>query len=1174
MKQSIEGVRRLFQRLSAAVLVVLAGFTICAVQARAQGYGSITGTVTDPSGAAVASINVIATATRTGVQTVAKTNADGAFTFPTLLPTEYSITIAATGFQKYTQTGIVLQANQSATLNIHLQLGVATQTVEVSADVPQVDTTSGTLSQVVDQKRVVDLPLNGRNAATLVTLVAGVVAGPSNGLDQGSTKTFPVAVSVTANGTQVNQSNYLLNGGNNVDEMTNVNAPFPFPDALQEFSVQTNNYSAQYGQSAGAVVNIVSRSGTDQFHGSLFEFLRNGFFNARSYFGTSPDNLHRNQFGGTIGGPVIIPGISKGKSTQFFFGYQKTIAHQLAQGSSATVPTLAEEGLDPTNSGYQHYGDFSSLCTSGFNASGVCNTASQQLYDPIHGNSPFPYNHIPVSRMDPAALAIEKDIPAPPQGTTGLGATVFFTKPTIQSYNEYFGRVDHSFGEHDQLFGHYYQNDFAQDGTYQPSNLLTYASFSNIRYQNALISETHTFTTNLLNNLIINYQREISLRGGPPGSPDITDYGVQNLWQPPQNNLLNQISVSGYFSISGSPYADFARNNYTFNDDIHWVKGNHNFGFGGHIELSKYDLTSLGNTNGRFGFNGTNTNNALASFQIGYMNSFSQGAAEFVANRNHFPGLYAQDSWKVTRRFTLNYGVRWETFSPWTNKLNQQIAFNPANYAAGIVSQTAKTLPAGLLVSGDPGLAPQGVYNQYKQFMPRVGFAYDVYGNGRTVIRGGGGIFYQDRLPGFFNQSQGSQPPFTITVNLTYPQGPFSNPYCTGCATGSVPNPFPYTLPFPSDYVYPRPLQINEYDPSGHFRVPVTNAYNLTLEQQLSSSLAMRLAYVGSTSRHQFVSLEVNPAVNNGSGLSTDQRRPYNTPPHVGPCTTAAGCQANYAQIVEASMSGSGSYNSLQATLERRFSHGLSVLLNYTWSKAIDDLPYTLSVSNTEDVNPGESYVYPLYPAGASAWNPTDYKALDRGPSDFDHPNVLSLSYLYVLPKLKEGNLMLRSIVNGWRTSGIVQHRSGNALTATAGKDVSMTYLNQDRAQLTGAAPLYSKQSGAGNCKANTSCVNWLTPTALALPVNLGPNTGTGFGNVTKGSIRGPGYTNWDAALIRTFPIYRESELDFRAEYFDVLNHTILNDPSTSVSSGTFGEITGENTAGPRIAQFSLKLVF
>jgi hypothetical protein len=1155
---------------SLLLLLVLAMSAFGGSRAFGQGYGTIVGTVTDASGAAVPSVPVVATATQTGAQTKVTTNAQGSFTFPTLLPTTYSITVTAPGFESYKQTGVALQANGSATLNIKLAVGATSETVQVTSEVPQVDTTSGTLAQVVDQERVVDLPLNGRNAASLLTLVAGVVSAPSNGLDQGTTKTFPVAVSVTANGSHSDQSNYLINGGNNVDEMTNVNAPFPFPDALQEFSVQTSNYSAEFGQSAGAVVNIVTKSGGRHFHGTLFEFLRNGFFDAKPYFGTAPDTLHRNQFGGTIGGPVILPKISKGESTQFFFGYQRTISHQLVQNSSAVVPTLAEEGLDPTLPGYKSYGDFSSFCTTGFSTAGICTTASQQIIDPL-SNTPFLLNHIPVSRMDPAALGVEQHIPTPAQGTNTSGALVYFAKPTIQNYSEYFGRVDHAFSAHDHLFGHYYQNDFAQQGTFQPNNLLTYASFSNIRYQNALLSETHIFTNNLLNNLIVNYQREISLRGGPPGSTTVLNYGVTNIWQPPAN-VLNTISDSGYFSISASAFADFARNNYTFNDDLHWTRGNHNFTFGGHIELSKYDLNNVGTENGSFTFNSTNTNNALGSFQIGYLYGFAQGNAEFLANRNHFPGLYAEDSWKATRRLTLNYGLRWETFSPWTNKLNEQTLFNPAAYAANTSSKVVTTLPPGLLVAGDAGVPTQGVYSQYKQFMPRVGFALDIFGTGQTVLRGGGGIFYQDRLPGFFDQTQGSYTPYTIAVSLTNPVGPFSNPYCTGCATGSVHNPFPYTLPFPSNYVFPTPIQVAEYDPSGNFRVPVTYDYNLTVEQQIAPSVAMRLAYVGSLSRHEFVNLEVNPAVNNGTSLGTNLRRPYNTAPFVGPCTTTTGCAAAFAQITEASMSGAGSYNSLQATLEKKLRHGISILLNYTWSKALDDLPYTLNVSNTEDVNPGESYVYPLYPPGASSFNPRDIKALDRGPSDFDHPNTLTFSYVYDLPKMRTGFKAAREIVNGWRLTGVVQHHSGDALTLTAGKDISMTGLNQDRVQVAAGKGYYATQANKGTCVAGKSCINWLSASAFTLPTNTGP--GTGFGSMQKGSIRGPAFTDWDAAVIRTFHVYRESSIEFRAEYFDLLNHTIPGDPATQLSSGSFGQITTENSSGPRIAQFSLKALF
>lgn len=1179
---------------ASSLLVILTFFAFSAPRLLAQGYGAVSGTVTDPSGAAIPSASVTATQVDTGRETTVTSSQNGTFVFPTLPPASYSFKVTAPGFQLYQQNA-VLQANQSLTLNPQLTIGAATQTIEVSTAPPQVDTTTGTMSQVIDRERVVDLPLNGRNAASLMTLVAGVAdaTNEGNGVNQGNGKTFPAAVVITSNGTLPNQSNYLLDGGNNVDELTNVNAPFPMPDAVQEFSIQTSNYDAQFGQSAGAVVNIVTRAGTSQFHGNAFEFLRNGYFNARPYFATHADNLHRHQFGGTIGGPVIIPHLSKGESTQFFFGYQHTIANQISTASS-TVPTLAEEGRTPSG-GLAAYADLGNLCKAGFNASGTCLAANQQVRNPFT-NVIYPYNRIPSSAFDPASVNYQSHFPTATSdaGPGLIGSLVNYSRPVLQSFNEYTGRVDHNFGSRDHLVGRYFYDWYTQAGVFDPNNLLSYASYFNTRYQNALLSETHAFTDHLLNSLVLNYQREVALRGGPPGSTKITDYGVTNIWQPETGPFL-QARISGYFGASSSAYAAWGRNNYSFNDDLHWVKGNHNFAFGAHFELSKVDVTNVYTSYGSFDF-GSVTNkigstnyyypNAYGNFLMGFMSGFGQGNYELVNDRNHFPGVYAQDSWKATRRLQINYGVRWESFAPWADRRNLMTQMNPAAYAANQHSQVYTNLPAGLLVSGDPGVPKNGVRNQYKQFMPRVGFAYDVFGNGKTAIRGGFGIFYQDRLPGFFNLTQGSFVPNTISLALTdpgmygavagtNPGGPFSNPYCTGCSVGAVSNPFPFTLPFPKDQVFPNAFQVAEYPTSGDFKVPVTNDFNLIVEQQLSPNWSATLAFVGSTSRHQLVNLEVNPAVNNGIG-SVNQRRVYNTAPVIGPCTTTStGCNTAYSQIVETAMIGNAHYNSLQATLKKRMTHDFSVLLNYTFSKAYDDMPQATRVSNTEDVNPGESYVYPLYPSNAvnipAGARVPDIKALDRGLSDIDHTHVLSLSYVYNFPKLHSSFRAANYVVNGWRTTGLVRYRSGDVLTPYMGSDVSLTGLGQDRPHRDFSKRGYNNVVGGGHCGAGKSCVNWFNDAAFSAPVNSGP--GTGFGNVVKGTFRGPSLTNWDAAVIRSFPVYRETSLDFRAEYFNVLNHTELANPNTNFSNSNFGTIT--STQGdPRIAQLSLKYIF
>jgi hypothetical protein len=1199
-----------------AVMCLCAAFS--AATLHAQGYGTISGTVNDPSGAVVPGATVTATQTLSGTVMTAVTGKDGRYVFPTLLPAPYALTITATGFETYKRSGIVLEADQALTVNLTLKVGASTATVSVSADAPQVDTTTGTLSQVIDQAAVQEIPLNGRAAATLITLVAGVVdaTNEGNGQNQGNGKTFSVnAVQVaSANGTLPNQNNYLLDGGNNLDEMTNVNGPYPMPDAIQEFSVLTSNYNAEFGQSAGALVNIVTKSGGEQFHGDLFEFLRNGFFNAESHFSPpgTQDTLHRHQFGGTVGGPVKIPHISSGKTTQFFYGYQYTTIHSGGSSPTYTTATLAEEGLTSTG-GQLGYADFSNLCTGGWNGTtSLCNTASQQIYNPFTGVA-YTNNHIPSTDFDAASVNFEKSFQtASSDAAAGkIGNLVNYFSATQNYLNEHTARVDHTFGVNDHMFARYFYDWFQQPAIYNPKDLYNYTSYFNTRYQNALVAETHTFTANLLNNLVLNYQREVSLRGGPPGSGDITQFGVNNLWQPNTGPYM-AMSVSGYIKVGSSAFAGWERNNYTLNDDLHWVKGRHNLAFGGHIELSKFDVTNVYTSYGGFtsGLGGTSLAianvNAMANFQTGFLSAFSQGQFEQVNDRNHFPGVYAQDSWKINPRLTLNYGVRWEDFAPWANHNGDQTAFSPANYAANTGSpqfalQTTSGsagLPAGMMLSGDPGMQKNGVANQYTEFMPRLGFAYDVFGDGKTAVRGGYGIFYQDRMPGFFNLSQSTWAPNTITVNLTNPLksstspgGPFSNPYCTGCTNGAYANPFPFTLPFKSTQVFPNQTQVNEYDPSGHFRVPVTYDYNLTIEQQFPGSMAMRLAYVGSASRHLFVNLEINPGVNTGTysggklnfanGTSNvNYRRSYNTAPTVGPCLTSVGCNINYSQIVEAAMIGNAHYHSLQATLQKSMSHGIQFLANYVWSKSYDDMPQATRVSNTEDLNAGESYVYPLYPANAvnlpTGAQVSDIKALDRGLSDIDHPQVFSLSYVWTLPKLATGFRVERAILNGWQTSGSFQHRSGDALTAYVGSDNSSTGLSQDRAQRDFTKPAYLKsKTPAGDCPTTKICESWLNPAAFSNPVNTG--VGTGFGNVVKDTLRGPGYTMWNGALVRTFPIYRSTTLDFRCEYFDVLNHTVLSNPGISnpVSSSTsFGTITGEASGGPRIGQFALKYNF
>src|ERR1051325_11585209 len=520
-----------------------------------QGLGEMVGVVTDPSGAVISGTKVTVTEVGTGFSRTAVTTGEGFYTIPSLRPAVYNLSVEASGFRTYTRNGVTLAADQTATVNVRLEVGAATESISVSANSVQVDTSTSTLRQVVDEKRITDLPLNGRNAAQLTGLVAGSVLAPNAGADQGQTKTFPGAVTFSTNGSRANNVSFRLDGGNNVDEYTNVNAPFPFPDALQEFSVQTSNYSAEFGQNSGGVVNIVTKSGTNDLHGDAFGFLRNNVFNARNFFSAKVDQLKRSQFGGTIGGPVLIPRVYNGKDkTFFFFGYQGTTLRNLKGSSSAFVPTPANIN-----------GDFSALLSATAPANPLRKATT--IVDPLT-NQPFTGNRIPSSRFDPASIKLLNYLP-----TAGGNGSVFYTKPISQNFNEEVVKLDHSISAADRLSGRYYRDQFHNVGIFNPANILTYSDQADILSQNALIEETHLFSAALLNDFKLNWARENSVRGPLSNVPNLNDFGV-NIYQPPQK-AIEGVTVSGFFNFGDNAQARFTRMNYTLTDDVRWVKGAH-----------------------------------------------------------------------------------------------------------------------------------------------------------------------------------------------------------------------------------------------------------------------------------------------------------------------------------------------------------------------------------------------------------------------------------------------------------------------------------------------------------------------------------------------------------------------------------------------------------------------
>ena len=1158
----------------------LLSLTIClmflslSAGAFAQGLGRVSGTVADSAGAVVPSATVTLTQVKTGAMSTFKTDADGLYNFPSVNPAEYRLDVTAAGFKKYEQAGVTVLADQSVTLNVALQVGAQQETVTVAASATQINMTDQAMSQVIGQAQVNEMPLNGRNAAALTLLVAGVEAAPNAQADQGATKTFPVAVTIAADGTRTGQTNYLLDGGNNVDEYTNVNAPFPMPDALQEFSVQTTNYSAEYGQNAGGVVNLITRSGGNHYHGDLFEFVRNRAFNAANYFAyvsgvKTVDPLKRNQFGGTIGGPVVIPGLFHANHSFFFVGYEKTIQHTAATSASAAiVPTPAQlaGNFNFTTSAAPGTQAFYQACIA--NPALATNPANSGQCYPYVSNGGNSYTAtIPTTSYNSASKALLAYLP-----TGDANGNFSFVKPNFTNLGEVTARFDQDLGANDRATARYFSDAYHLDGVLNLKDLITYQDQANIHYYNALISETHTFNSRLLNNFILSYQLEDSNRGPLPGSINVNDLGV-NVWQPAFKQI-NSIGVSGFFSIGDNPQADFARANYTLSDDLHWQLGNHAIAFGFHGEISKVDITNAFEQPGQFSFNANGTNNAMASFLLGYLGSFVQASGQFLNLRGKFTGFYAQDSWKMNRRLTVNYGIRYEPFTPWNEIQHRMGSFFPSAWAAGTHSTKYPLAPAGLLFSGDQNFDPRGTPSNYTHFMPRVGLAWDVFGDGKTSLRGGGGMFYDSRISSVFYNIYSNASPFITAFSVGSVVGStaanstvmnFTNPYSS---TGN-PNPFPAPQPPPNTSPIPTQAFLS-FDPYRGFSTPVTYAWNLALEQKVTTNLLARIAYVGTHASHQWSPVELNPILNADATTtsSTAGRRLYNA----STLYSGSSCVANncYSQpITDYNMGSNALYNSLQTSLEQRVTNGLTLLLNYTWSKSIDGSPYNQASTS---IGSGNSFVLPIYEP--------NFKRLDHGPSDFDHRNIIAASFVYKLPRMmQDGPSGLRYLVNGWQTSGLLLTRSGDPLTVTANNsNGSGSGQNRDRAVFLGGNPY-----GGSACPATAHCKNWLNAAAFSANVQTAGQP-VNYGNVAKGSFTGPRYTDVDMAVTRDFPFAESTALQFRAEYFNIFNHTNFGDPNTTLN-GTFGEITGTGPAlalgsgnstsnDPRIAQFSLKLNF
>ena len=1129
------------KRIVLVSLFFIALFVAMGRTVRAQSLGTISGSVLDPSGSGIANAEVTVTNEKTNLVRSVRTNSKGEYSLSLLPPSIYTLNAEASGFERLTRQHIELQVDQTITVDADLRVGSATETTTVSAAAPLVDTMTGTISEVVDQQRMLDLPLNGRNAAALTTLVAGSTTANSEGAFQASTfgnqkvGGQAAAVTISVNGGSQTGINYQLDGGDNVDQYTNVNQPFPMPDSLQEFSVQTSNFSAEYGQNSGGIVNVVTRSGTNQFHGNLFEFVRNDVFNARNWASIAQDHIKRNQFGGTIGGPVRIPKLYNGKDkTFFFFGIQGTIFHYIAADATAYVPTQANLN-----------GDFSAL----LDASSPDNPlhAVKQLINPLT-KQPFPNNQISTSLYDKAALNTAALLP-PATDATGF---VHFIQPFApQDFQEELVRIDHSISSNDRLTVRYFLDQYDNPAIYSNDNILTYNDGQPNTSQNALVQEIHTFSPNLLNDARISFSRLDGLHAPPANAPDFTDLGV-NMYQPAGRKAMQGISVSDLFSFGDHAFGGFVRNDYTFYDDLKMTRGRQNISLGGLVEYARFDENNQNGQFGSFNFSGDATGYAMADFLLGSVRSFSQGSGEIMNVRNTFVAVYGEDSIRLLPRFTLSLGVRYDPYRPWNEIHNREEIFNPTAFQAGTVSSVYVNAPPGLSFPGDPGFPRGGTKADYNEIAPRLGFAWDPYGNHKLSIRGGAGAFFNSRVISQMMQNTVDENPFSPSVSLTTPAGSYSNPYL-GLNAQSTP---PFTLPALSNFVFPLPISALTFDPTRKFLVPVNYQWNLTTEDEFAPGWLFRLAYVGSRGLHIRRDEQLNPVIYNAGASG-----PYGNPALASNSRRAY--MPNLTSIGEETETGASNFHSLQATLEKRLSRTFTILANYTWSKSLDDIPQ----NQTLQANGSGDFSMPIYEP--------NYNRFEYGPSTFDHASNFAASYVWQLPRFNSRPWYVNRAFGGWEWTGIVSAQTGDAFTVFAGTDQSLTD-GSDRAIVSGNP--YRGNACAG-VSSTAACSNWLNPASFSLPLSASTTPAAiyqaypyRFGDAAKGSLRGPGNFDWDMGLHKDFALAESWKLQFRAEFFNAFNHVNLSDPDTTLSGGGFGAITA--AGNPRIGQLALKLNF
>ncbi len=1067
---------------------------------------TITGTVRDTTGAVIPQATITILNEQTGIQTTTESNAEGSFAVPALQVGRYTLKVAKQGFQTYTETGIDLHPSTVATVNPVMKLGSLSTEVTVTATATQIQSSTPEVASSVGEQQVATLPLNGRNYQSLsalmpgvTNLAPGVAAGPGG---------FLTSNTMSINGMGTAGTLYTLDGiwNMNTGNMTQTTIT-PNPDTVQEVRVLQNNYSVQYNLLGTSVVLLQTKSGTTAFRGTAYEYLRNTSLNARDFFSPTRPPLHQNIFGYTLGGPFVIPHhYNTNKRKTFFFWSQQWTRQNIGRVVRGADPTAAMRG-----------GDFSGLCTFGFDATGLCKDASQQLKNPATGQ-PFLNNAIPPGKLSQDSLALLNALAPLPNNPAGGFLNYLNVNPTVNNTRDDEIRVDHNFGEKVRLMAEYLddrQVNGNATNTFLGSPYSTNHNPVTTNNQLAQIQLTQTLSPSMVNTTSIamnNYvvslaQIGITQQSQVPGFHEVLPFHGFLSDRLPQIGFAKGWAPLGVALQLPLNHASDLED--TFSDDWSWLRGNHYIQAGLHVVLGTKRQANFNASNGQWFFNGQFSGNPIADYLLGYASTFFQ-TSTVPRPYMHYTIVspYVQDRWKVSRRLTVTAGLRLEYLPIPHAQQGYDTVFDPRKYNpanAPIVNPNGTITPTptydplnGLIFNGLNGV-PLNFTNAHNYFAaPSVGFAWDVFGDGRTSVRGGYGIsYFRTFTSGDCSYNCSSNPPRVVSISLLNPS--FPNPIGAQQAAPTI-----QALNGTVDFNF-QPLQ--------------EHTYSLSIEHEFAGNWLASIAGAGVIERHwraggNFNQPLPNPPFDFNPVINAGKVTPYLFAPYPG-----------YAAMPVTMSSAHGYWNALELSLRHPVGHNLFLTVAYTWQHGLD----SGSVQNT-------------YQPGAYYGNTSTYV-----------PQVLSLSYIWTIPWYQNARGVEGAVLKGWKYSGITTIQSGFALTP----GMSLPF--------NGLASRPNRQAGTAVTGPKT-VAQWFNTAAFVQPP---PGY---FGNAATGSIRGPGTVDFDMAFYKDFRIQEHHKFEFRGEFFNVFNHTNFAGVSTALGAGNFGRLT--SARDPRIAELALRYEF